>query len=65
MDNAMKRQLAEEATNILHGAGYTWSGRKWSELLPPGERAKLVPNGGFSGRSTRKPPRTICVYFGG
>lgn len=60
-----QKQLSEEATKLLHEAGYTWSGRGWNELPPRGERVKIIPNGGFSGRSTRKPPRTIRVYFGG
>jgi len=60
-----RKQLSEDATLILREAGFTWSGRRWDELLPPGERVKIIPNGGFSGRSTRKPPRTIKVYFGG
>lgn len=67
MNNIMRKELSlsEEATKILHRAGFTWAGRRWSDLLPPGERVRLFPNGGFSGRSTRKPPRTIRVYFGG
>lgn len=64
MDNAERKVFSEEATRILHEAGYTWSGRKWSELLPPGERIKVIPQPP-PGRSTRKPPRTIRVYFGG
>lgn len=58
------KQLSEEATRILHKAGYTWSGRKWNELLPPGERIKLIPDGGFSSCSTRKPPKTVRVFCG-
>lgn len=61
---ANNKQLEEEATRILHKAGYTWSGRMWSELLPQGERIKLIPDGGFSGRSTRKPAKTVRVYCG-
>ena len=61
----VRRQLEKQATQLLHRAGYTANGRRPDELLPKDERARLVPNGGFSGRSSRKPPRTVRVHFSG
>ena len=65
MQEWQQRQLEAEATRLLRGAGFTADGRRPEELLPRDERARLIPNGGFSGRSTRKPARTIKVHFGG
>lgn len=60
-----QRRLEADATRLLRRAGFTVDGRRPEELLPKGERSTLVPNAGFSGRSTRKPPRIVRVYFGG
>lgn len=63
MEEWQRQQLEAEATKLLGQAGYLADGRRPEELLPKGERSILIPNGGFSGRSTRKLPRTIRVYF--